>query len=199
MRRNGNLSFAVFPTIGVMLTLFRIGLYVASLRAVVWKGMAGSSAGTIISAFSAPLATAGLAHGLTALLLFVLIELFIIARVKDKHLLIEEYLEDLIPPGKPNPPPDFWLTGEQQQCKYAEADFAGTLDFLAGLIATEAYLAVLLTSLALPLGLHVGLTEGMAPHHSEPLCRNRPDRPLFSHLRGARLDGSFHQGSRWQG
>ncbi len=35
-----NLSFAIFPAAALALTLFRLSLYAASLRAVVWKGMA---------------------------------------------------------------------------------------------------------------------------------------------------------------
>ncbi|MDQ7821268.1 MAG: FHIPEP family type III secretion protein [Candidatus Eremiobacteraeota bacterium] len=181
-----NHSFAIFPTAALILTLFRMALYIASLRAVIWKGMAGASPGVVISAFSAPEAAAGLLPGLMALALLIFIELFIIARLKDKLPLIEEYMKSFLPPGKPNPPPDFWLTEEERRQKYREVDFAGALDGTARFITFDAWLTVLLTAAALPLGFHIGRTAGFAPDAAllkiVSLCAGTGQAALYSAL-----------------
>jgi flagellar biosynthesis protein FlhA len=163
-----NLHFAAFPTLALLFTLFRILVFIACFRIILWTGMAGESPGLVISAFSGFLSKTGLVQCCTVTALLFMIELFIIARVKDKMLLMEKYY---FPPasGSPSKINRMKLSIEEEEREkhyYQEANYISALSFTGRVMALDAWLTVLITALAIPIGLSIGKAHGFQPEEA---------------------------------
>jgi flagellar biosynthesis protein FlhA len=159
------LEFSIFPSLLLILTLFRLALNVATARLVLLKG----DAGHIVSAFGKFVAGDNLIVGLVIFLILVIIQFVVITRGAGRiSEVAARFVLDAMP-GKQmaiDAEMNSGLINEtearaRRQALVRESEFYGTMDGASKFVRGDAIAAVIITAVNLLGGIILAVTRGV--------------------------------------
>ncbi|WP_116450155.1 flagellar biosynthesis protein FlhA [Blastococcus litoris] len=165
------LDFAVFPSLLLIATLFRLALNVSSTRLVLTDGYAGK----VIEAFGHIVISGSLIVGLVIFLILVIVQFVVITNGAGRVAEVGARFTLDAMPGKQmaiDADLNAGLINEQQARKRrqevtAEADFYGSMDGASKFVKGDAIAGIIVTLVNLIGGFAIGvLQKGMAPAES---------------------------------
>jgi flagellar biosynthesis protein FlhA len=160
------LDFAVFPSLLLILTLFRLALNVATTRLVLLKG----DAGHIVLAFGKFVAGDNLVVGLAIFVILVVIQFVVITRGAGRiSEVAARFVLDAMP-GKQMAIDAEMSSGlineaeakARRQALVRESEFYGTMDGASKFVRGDAVAAVIITAVNLVGGMILGMMRGMS-------------------------------------
>jgi flagellar biosynthesis protein FlhA len=160
------LDFAVFPSVLLILTLFRLALNVATTRLVLLNG----DAGHIVLAFGRFVAGDNLVVGLAIFLILVVIQFVVITRGAGRiSEVAARFVLDAMP-GKQMAIDAEMSSGlineaeakARRQALVRESEFYGTMDGASKFVRGDAIAAVIITAVNLIGGMILGMMRGMS-------------------------------------
>lgn len=160
------LDFSVFPSLLLILTLFRLALNVATTRLVLLKG----DAGHIVLAFGKFVAGDNLVVGLAIFLILVVIQFVVITRGAGRiSEVAARFVLDAMP-GKQMAIDAEMSSGlinetearARRQALVRESEFYGTMDGASKFVRGDAVAAVIITAVNLIGGMILGMMRGMS-------------------------------------
>ncbi len=159
------MDFSVFPSILLLLTLFRLSLNVATTRLILLKG----SAGHVVAAFGQFVVGGNLVVGLVIFLILVIIQFVVITRGAGRiSEVAARFILDAMP-GKQmaiDAEMNSGLINEgearrRRQNLMRESEFYGTMDGASKFVRGDAIAAVIITATNLIGGIIIAVTKGM--------------------------------------
>ncbi|MEO0444170.1 MAG: flagellar biosynthesis protein FlhA, partial [Pseudomonadota bacterium] len=166
------LDFAVFPTILLVATLFRLALNVASTRVVLLEGhQGGDAAGKVIQAFGEVVIGGNYAVGLVVFLILIIINFVVVTKGAGRISEVSARFTLDAMPGKQMAIDADLNAGliDQEEAKQrrqevaSEADFYGAMDGASKFVRGDAVAGILI----LIINIIGGLSIGMAQHQLE--------------------------------
>lgn len=162
------LEFSVFPSLLLILTLFRLSLNVASTRRILLHGNEGSTAaGKIIGAFGSFVAGGNYVIGVIVFLILVVIQFVVITKGATRiSEVAARFTLDAMPGKQMSIDADLnagLITEEQaraaRQNISSEADFYGSMDGASKFVRGDAIAAVIITLINILGGFAVGMFQ----------------------------------------
>ncbi|MDB5312209.1 MAG: flhA [Gemmataceae bacterium] len=160
------LEFSTFPSLLLLLTLYRLALNVATTRLVLLNG----DAGTIVLAFGKIVVGGNLVVGLVIFLILIVIQFVVITRGASRvSEVAARFTLDSIP-GKQmaiDAEMNAGLINEvdarnRRSALLRETEFYGTMDGASRFVRGDAIAAIIITAINLVGGIIIGLTKGQA-------------------------------------
>lgn len=160
------LEFSTFPSLLLLLTLFRLALNVATTRLVLLNAYAGE----IVLAFGQFVVGGNLVVGLVIFLILIVIQFVVITRGASRVSEVAARFTLDSMPGKQmaiDAEMNAGLIDEaearrRRQALMRESEFYGTMDGASRFVRGDAIAAVIITAVNLIGGIIIGLTKGMA-------------------------------------
>lgn len=160
------LEFSTFPSLLLLLTLYRLALNVATTRLVLLNGYAGE----IVLAFGKFVVGGNLVVGLVIFAILVIIQFVVITRGASRVSEVAARFTLDAMPGKQmaiDAEMNAGLIDEtearrRRQALMRESEFYGTMDGASRFVRGDAIAAVIITAVNLIGGIIIGLTKGMA-------------------------------------
>jgi len=161
------LDFSVFPSLLLILTLFRLSLNVSSTRSILWK----SEAGAVINAFGHFVARGDYVIGFVVFLLLVIIQFVVITKGASRIAEVAARFNlDAMPGKQMSIDADLnagLITEEQarqrRQIISQEADFYGAMDGASKFVRGDAVAGIIITVINILGGLIIGMTKHKMP------------------------------------
>ena len=161
-----SLEFSTFPSLLLLLTLFRLSLNVASTRLILLQG----DAGRIISTFGLFVAGGSLIIGLVIFLILVVIQFVVITKGAERISEVSARFNLDAMPGKQmsiDADLNAGLIGEDDARKrrqkiVKESEFYGSMDGASKFLRGDAIAGLIITAVNLIGGILIGLSRGMA-------------------------------------
>lgn len=165
MNVKGSAELSTFPTILLFVTLFRLGLNVASTRLILTSGEAGS----IIAAFGSFVVGDNLTVGLIVFLILIIIQFVVITKGSGRISEVSaRFVLDAMPGKQMAIDADLnagLIESDEARKRRAsiasEAEFYGAMDGASKFVRGDAIAGVIITSLNLLGGVAIGLLGGM--------------------------------------
>lgn len=162
------LDFAVFPTIILLTTLFRLALNIASTRVILLEGHTGpSAAGNVIEAFGAFVIGGNFAVGLVVFAILVVINFVVITKGAGRVAEVSaRFTLDSMPGKQMAIDADLnagLITQEQAQARRldvtSEADFYGSMDGASKFVRGDAVAGIVILFINLIGGFAIGMGQ----------------------------------------
>ncbi len=159
------LDFSVFPSLLLLLTLYRLGLNVATTRLVLLHG----EAGMLVSAFGNFVVGGNLVVGLVVFLILIVIQLIVITKGAGRiSEVAARFVLDSMP-GKQMAIDaelnagaiDEATARQRRQLLLRESEFYGTMDGASKFVSGDAIAAVIIAAINLVGGCLIGISKGM--------------------------------------
>jgi flagellar biosynthesis protein FlhA len=159
------LDFSVFPSLLLLLTLFRLGLNVATTRLILLNG----NAGMLVEAFGNFVVGGNLVVGLVVFLILVIIQFVVITKGAGRvSEVAARFVLDAMP-GKQMAIDAELNAGaideaearRRRQHLLRESEFYGTMDGASKFVRGDAIAAIIITAINLIGGIIIGLMRGM--------------------------------------
>ncbi len=158
------LEFSVFPSVLLLITLFRLGLNVATTRLVLLNG----DAGVIVTAFGRFVVGGNLVVGLVIFLILIIIQFVVITKGAGRVSEVAARFTLDAMPGKQMAIDAELNAGaideaearRRRQQLMRESEFYGTMDGASKFVRGDAIAAVIITGINLVGGIVIGLTRG---------------------------------------
>jgi flagellar biosynthesis protein FlhA len=159
------MDFSVFPSLLLLLTLFRLSLNVATTRLILLKG----DAGNVVAAFGQFVVGGNLVVGLVIFLILVIIQFVVITRGAGRiSEVAARFILDAMP-GKQMAIDAEMNSGlideaearRRRQGLMRESEFYGTMDGASKFVRGDAIAAVIITATNLIGGIIIAVTKGM--------------------------------------
>ena len=166
------LEFSSFPALLLVLTLFRLGLNVASTRLILGRGHEGpSAAGHVIEAFGHFVVGGNYAVGIVIFLILVLINFIVITKGSGRIAEVAARFTLDAMPGKQLAVDAELNSGmlteaqarERRRAVEAEADFYGAMDGASKFVRGDAIAGLLIAAINIVGGLFIGVIQGGLP------------------------------------
>ncbi len=166
------LDFAIFPTIILLATLFRLSLNIASTRVILLEGHnGGAAAGQVIEAFGEFVIGGNLAVGLVIFAILVVINFVVITKGAGRVAEVSaRFTLDSMPGKQMAIDADLnagLITQEEAQTRRAdismEAEFYGSMDGASKFVRGDAIAGILILFINLIGGLAIGMTQHGLP------------------------------------
>ncbi len=166
------LDFAIFPTIILLATLFRLSLNIASTRVILLEGHnGGAAAGKVIEAFGEFVIGGNLAVGLVIFAILVVINFVVITKGAGRVAEVSaRFTLDSMPGKQMAIDADLnagLITQEEAQTRRAdittEAEFYGSMDGASKFVRGDAIAGILILFINLIGGLAIGMTQHELP------------------------------------
>lgn len=159
------LEFAAFPTLLLILTLFRLGLNIASTRLILGNG---GDAGSVIEAFGSFATGGNLVVGIIIFLIIIVIQFVVITKGAERVAEVSARFTLDAMPGKQmaiDADLNSGLINEQQAKERREkisreADFYGAMDGSSKFVKGDAIVGILITVINIVGGLIIGMMSG---------------------------------------
>jgi flagellar biosynthesis protein FlhA len=159
------LEFSVFPSVLLLMTLFRLALNVATTRLILLHGQAG----VIVDAFGRFVVGGNLVVGLVIFLILIIIQFVVITKGAGRVSEVAARFTLDAMPGKQMAIDAELNSGSidevegrrRRQALVREAEFYGTMDGASKFVRGDAIAAVIITAINLVGGIIIGLTRGM--------------------------------------
>jgi flagellar biosynthesis protein FlhA len=159
------LDFSVFPSVLLLITLFRLALNVATTRLILLHG----EAGVIVYAFGQFVVGGNLVVGLVIFLILIIIQFVVITKGAGRVSEVAARFTLDAMPGKQMAIDAELNAGSidevesrrRRQLLVREAEFYGTMDGASKFVRGDAIAAVVITAINLLGGVIIGLTRGM--------------------------------------
>ncbi len=160
------LDFSVFPSLLLLLTLFRLALNVATTRLILLNG----DAGTIVQSFGNFVVGGNLIVGLVIFLILIIIQFVVITRGASRVSEVSAHFTLDAMPGKQmaiDAEMNAGLIDEaearrRRQTLMRESEFYGTMDGASKFVRGDAIAAVIITAINLIGGIIIGMTKGQS-------------------------------------
>ncbi|MBD5559247.1 MAG: flagellar biosynthesis protein FlhA [Clostridia bacterium] len=157
------LEFSIFPTLLLILTLFRLGLNVASTRLILGNG---GNAGEVVQAFGSFATGGNLIVGIIIFLIIVIIQFVVITKGAERVAEVSARFTLDAMPGKQmaiDADLNSGLINEQQARERREkialeSDFYGAMDGASKFVKGDSILGILITVVNIVGGLVIGMT-----------------------------------------
>ena len=168
------LEFSVFPTLLLILTLFRLGLNVASTRLILLNGYSGTAAaGRVVGAFGNFVVGGNVVVGIVVFIVLVVINFIVITKGAGRIAEVSaRFILDALPGKQMSIDAELAsgsLTDEQARTRRREveqeADFFGAMDGASKFVRGDAIAGLIITVVNILGGLIVGMVQhnmGMA-------------------------------------
>jgi flagellar biosynthesis protein FlhA len=159
------LDFSVFPSLLLLLTLYRLGLNVATTRLVLLHG----EAGMLVSAFGNFVVGGNLVVGLVVFLILIIIQFIVITKGAGRiSEVAARFVLDSMP-GKQMAIDaelnagaiDEATARQRRQHLLRESEFYGTMDGASKFVRGDAIAAVIIAAINLVGGILIGISKGM--------------------------------------
>ncbi|VAW46645.1 Flagellar biosynthesis protein FlhA [hydrothermal vent metagenome] len=166
------LDFAIFPTIILLATLFRLSLNIASTRVILLEGHSGgAAAGKVIEAFGEFVIGGNLAVGLVIFSILVIINFVVITKGAGRVAEVSaRFTLDSMPGKQMAIDADLnagLITQEEAQVRRSEiateAEFYGSMDGASKFVRGDAIAGILILFINLIGGLIIGMTQHGLP------------------------------------
>ena len=165
-----SLEFSTFPSLLLVVTLFRLSLNVASTRLILLNG----SAGEIINTFGRFVAGGNLVIGLVVFLILVVIQFVVITKGAERISEVAARFNLDAMPGKQmaiDADLNAGLIGEDEararrEKIVRESEFYGAMDGASKFIRGDAVAGLIITAVNLVGGFIIGMTRGLSPAES---------------------------------
>ncbi len=166
------LDFAIFPTIILLATLFRLSLNIASTRVILLEGHnGGAAAGQVIEAFGEFVIGGNLAVGLVIFAILVVINFVVITKGAGRVAEVSaRFTLDSMPGKQMAIDADLnagLITQEEAQIRRSdiamEAEFYGSMDGASKFVRGDAIAGILILFINLIGGLAIGMTQHGLP------------------------------------
>ncbi len=165
---SGPLDFAAFPTVLLILTLFRLALNISSTRLILGNG---GEAGSVIEAFGTFVTGGNLVVGIIIFLIIVIVQFVVITKGAERVAEVAARFTLDAMPGKQMAIDADLNSGliDEQGAKerrskiQREADFYGSMDGSSKFVKGDAVVGILITIINIVGGLIIGSTEGGLP------------------------------------
>lgn len=159
------LEFAAFPSVLLIVTLFRLGLNIASTRLILGNG---GDAGTVIQAFGSFATSGNLIVGIIIFLIIVVIQFVVITKGAERVAEVSARFTLDAMPGKQmaiDADLNAGLIDERQAQERrtkisSEADFYGAMDGSSKFVKGDAIVGILIVIINIVGGLIIGMTSG---------------------------------------
>jgi flagellar biosynthesis protein FlhA len=160
------LDFSVFPSLLLLLTLYRLGLNVATTRLILLNG----NAGVLVDAFGNFVVGGNLVVGLVIFLILIIIQFVVITRGAGRiSEVAARFVLDAMP-GKQMAIDAELNAGaideaearRRRQTLLRESEFYGTMDGASKFVRGDAIAGIIITAVNLIGGIIIGLTRGMS-------------------------------------
>ncbi len=161
----GPLDFAAFPTVLLILTLFRLALNISSTRLILGNG---GEAGAVIEAFGSFVTGGNLVVGIIIFLIIVIVQFVVITKGSERVAEVAARFTLDAMPGKQMAIDADLNSGliDEQGAKerrvtiQREADFYGSMDGSSKFVKGDAVVGILITIINIVGGLIIGSTNG---------------------------------------
>ena len=161
------LEFSVFPSVLLVLTLFRLSLNVASTRLILLNGAEGGGAGAIIQSFGSFVVGGNTVVGIVVFLILVLINFAVITKGSGRIAEVAARFTLDAMPGKQMSIDADLAAGiiDQEEAKRRrsevgrEADFYGAMDGASKFVRGDAVAGLIITAINIVGGLVVGVAQ----------------------------------------
>ncbi len=160
------LDFSTFPSLLLLLTLYRLGLNVATTRLILLKGDAGG----VVEAFGKFVVGGDLVVGLVVFLILIVIQFVVITKGAGRVSEVAARFTLDSMPGKQmaiDAEMNAGLINEveakrRRQTLMRESEFYGTMDGASRFVRGDAIAAIIITAINLVGGFIIGLTNGLS-------------------------------------
>lgn len=162
------LEFSVFPTLLLLLTLFRLGLNVASTRLILMNGFSGTAAaGRVVGAFGNFVVGGNVVVGLVVFIVLVVINFVVITKGAGRIAEVSaRFILDALPGKQMSIDSEIAsgsLTEEEARTRRREveqeADFFGAMDGASKFVRGDAIAGLIITAVNILGGLVVGMVQ----------------------------------------
>lgn len=162
------LEFSVFPTLLLVLTLFRLGLNVASTRLILMNGYSGTAAaGRVVGAFGNFVVGGNVVVGIVVFIVLVVINFIVITKGAGRIAEVSaRFILDALPGKQMSIDAELAagsLTDEQARARRREveqeADFFGAMDGASKFVRGDAIAGLIITAVNILGGLIVGMVQ----------------------------------------
>ncbi|MDQ0270212.1 flagellar biosynthesis protein FlhA [Cytobacillus purgationiresistens] len=157
------LEFSIFPSLVLLLTLFRIGLNVSTMRAILSEG----DAGKVVEAFGSFVTGGNVIVGLVVFLILVIIQFIVITKGTERvSEVAARFTLDAMPGKQMSIDADLNAgmisehdARDRREKVSREADFYGAMDGASKFVKGDAIASIIITLINLIVGIIIGMTQ----------------------------------------
>ncbi|NRG43432.1 flagellar biosynthesis protein FlhA [Bacillus sp. CRN 9] len=157
------LEFSIFPSLVLLMTLFRIGLNVSTMRSILAEG----DAGKVIETFGSFVTGGNVIVGLVVFLILVIIQFIVITKGTERvSEVAARFTLDAMPGKQMSIDADLnaGMISEQEARERRdkvgrEADFYGAMDGASKFVKGDAIASIIITLINLIVGIIIGMTQ----------------------------------------